>query len=100
MVYVIYFFAALFVVLAGGMFFAYYRSRHFGLFIMGITYAASGLLAFMIPHWWPLVTGFVLAWVLRMLGLEPKVEMKDEGDSARDEGGGMRGDTRNEAVKK
>ena len=87
MVYVIYFFAALFVVLSAGMLFAYYRSRHFGLFIMAVTYAASGLLAFTIPHWWPLVTGFVLAWLLRMLGLEPKVEIRDEGGAEnRDEG--------------
>ena len=78
MVYVIYFFASAFLVLAAGMFFAYYRSRHFGLFIMGLTYAASGLLSFAISHWWPLVTGFVLAWLLRMLGLEPRVETRDE----------------------
>ena len=86
MVYVIYFFASAFIVLAAGMFFAYYRSRHFGLFIMGLTYAASGLLSFAISHWWPLVTGFVLAWMLRMVGLEPKVEMqKEQGADAKTE---------------
>jgi hypothetical protein len=92
MIYVIYFFASAFVVLSGGMFFAYYRTRHFGIFIMGLTYAASGLLAFSIPHWWPLVTGFVLAWVLRMLGLEPAHEpaLEEDGAEDRDEGGGMR----------
>ena len=90
MVYVIYFFASAFIVLSVGMLFAYYRSRHFGLFIMAMTYAASGLLAFVLPHWWPLVTGFVLAWVLRMLGLEPQVETRDEGGKSRDEGGGMK----------
>ena len=100
MVYVIYFFAGAFIVMAAGMFFAYYRSRHFGIFIMAVTYAASGLLAYSIPHWWPLVAGFVLAWVLRMLGLEPKVEMAPE--ESRDEGGGMRDEeaTNNEATKK
>jgi len=103
MVYVIYFFAAVFLLLAAGMFFAYYRTRHFGLFIMGVTYAASGLLAFGLPHWWPLVTGFVLVWLLRMLGLEPQVEPRDEGGAeSRDEGGGMRdeGTSENEAAKK
>ena len=86
MVYVIYFFAGAFILLSAGMFFAYYRSRHFGLFIMAMTYAASGLLAFGLPHWWPLVTGFVLAWMLRMLGLEPKVEAKEEDGSRKEEG--------------
>ncbi len=85
MVYVIYFFAGGFLVLAAGMFFAYYRTRHFGLFIMAMTYAASGLLAFTLPHWWPLVTGFVLAWMLRMLGLEPAHEPAPE-DAAKEEG--------------
>jgi hypothetical protein len=90
MVYVIYFFASLFLVLSAGMFFAYYRSRHFGLFIMGMTYAASGLLAFGLPHWWPLVTGFVLAWMLRMLGLEPDhaPQISDTGGETKDEAKG------------
>jgi len=73
------------------------------MFIMAMTYAASGLLAFGLPHWWPLVTGFVLAWMLRMLGLEPRVEARDEGGArSKDEGGGMRdeGKSQNEAVKK
>jgi hypothetical protein len=56
------------------------------MFIMAMTYAASGLLAFGLPHWWPLVTGFVLAWMLRMLGLEPQVEPKEEGGSRKEEG--------------
>jgi len=82
MVYVIYFFAAGFVVLSAMMFFAYYRSRHFGLFIMALTYSTSGLLAFVVAHWWPLVTGFVLAWLLRLIGLEPRVEVRTEEESA------------------
>ena len=87
MVYVIYFFAGVFILFSAGMFFAYYRSRHFGMFIMAMTYAASSLLAFGLPHWWPLVTGFVLAWMLRMLGLEPKVEpAPQESDAAKEEG--------------
>ena len=78
MIYVIYFFAGAFVLVAAFMLFAYYRSRHFGLFIMATTYASSGLLALSVSHWWPLVTGFVLVWLLRFMGLEPKVEMQNE----------------------
>jgi len=97
MVYVIYFFAGVFILLAAGMFFAYYRTRHFGLFIMGTTYAASGLLALALPHWWPLVTGFVLVWILRMLGMEPDhaPQISDTGEENRDEG-----KNQNEAVNK
>ena len=77
MIYVIYFLAGGFVLIAVAMFFAFYRTRHVGLLIMAMTYAASGLLAATLPHWWPLLTGFVLVWLLRMLGLEPKVEVEE-----------------------
>lgn len=91
MIYVIYFFASVFVVIAAMMFFAWYRTRHFGLFIMATTYATSGLLAFSVSHWWPLVTGFVLVWLLRFLGMEPRVEHEEEsGEKSKDEGAGMR----------
>ena len=82
MIYVIYFFAAGFLLIAGAMVFAWYRSRHFGLLMMATTYASSGVLAFALPHWWPLVVGFVLVWLLRLIGLEPKVELPDEEDAA------------------
>ena len=98
MIYVIYFFAGAFVLVAAFMLFAYYRSRHFGLFIMATTYASSGLLALSVSHWWPLVTGFVLVWLLRFMGLEPEVEYKEEegAEKSRDEGGGMRAEGKDE----
>lgn len=74
MIFLIYGFAGLFIVLSCAMLYAFYRSRNFGLFIMGVTYGASGLLALALPHWWPLVAGFVLVWFLKLLGLEPSVE--------------------------
>jgi hypothetical protein len=86
MIYVIYFFAAGFLLIAGFMYFAYFRSRHFGLLLMATTYAVSGLLAYSLRHWWPLVLGFVLAWALRMLGLEPKIENPEEDGSRKEEG--------------
>jgi hypothetical protein len=84
MVYLIYGFAGLFIVLSCAMLYAYYRGRNFGLFIIGVTYGTSGVLAIALPHWWPIVAGFVLVWLLKLLGLEPSHE------PARDEGGGMR----------
>jgi hypothetical protein len=80
MVYLIYGFAGLFIVLSWTMLYAFYRGRNFGLFILGVTYGTSGVLAIALPHWWPLVTGFVLVWLLKLLGLEPgyEPEKRDE----------------------
>ena len=80
MVYAIYGFAGLFIVLSCTMLYAFYCNRNFGLFIMGVTYGTSGVLAIALPHWWPLVVGFVLVWLLKLLGLEPSAESeRDEG---------------------
>jgi hypothetical protein len=53
--------------------------------IMGITYGASGLLAIMVAHWWPLIAGIALAWMLKFLGLEPEADYPDEGGGVADE---------------
>ena len=78
MVYVIHGFGGLFIVLSSAMLYAFYRDRNFGLFIMGVTYGASGVLAIALPHWWPLVAGFVLVWLLKLLGLESSAEPPTE----------------------
>jgi len=85
MIYAIYGFAGLFLVLCATMMFVFYRDRHVGMFIMGATYGASGLIAISIPHWWPLVMGFALVWLLRFMGLEPQPRARDEGGGMRDE---------------
>lgn len=66
-----YVFSALFIVIALALFFAYRRTGHYGMFLMGITYGASAGLALMLAHWWPLVAGFILVWILKLLGLDP-----------------------------
>lgn len=81
MIYITYVLAGLFIVLSCAMLYAFYRGRNFGLFIMGVTYGASGLLALALPHWWPLVAGFVLVWLLKFLGLEPGVEPPRESET-------------------
>jgi hypothetical protein len=80
MVYLIYGFSGLFIALAAAMLYVYYRSSHFGIFIMGATYGTSGVLAIAVTHWWPLVAGLALVWVLKFLGLEP-----GDGPEKRDE---------------
>jgi hypothetical protein len=91
MIYVIYVFAGIFILLGAMMFYVFYRERHFGMLLMAMTYTMSGLLAIVLPHWWPLVAGFVMVWMLKMLGLEMEPEEAAGGTPpSRDEGGGMR----------
>ena len=74
MIYVTYTVASIFIVLASTMLYVFYRSSHFGMFVMGLTYGCSGLLAILLGQWWPLIAGFVLVWLLKWLGLDPSDE--------------------------
>ena len=74
---IIYVFSASFIFMAIALMITYRRTRHYGVFLLGLTYAASAVLAIVLTHWWPLVAGFVLAWILRVLGLDPDVRGKD-----------------------
>ena len=76
MIYVTYVIAGIFLALAFAMLYVYFRSSQFGMFIMGLTYGCSGLLAMLLGHWWPLLAGFVLIWLLKLLGLEIGDESK------------------------
>lgn len=67
----IYVVSGLFLVLAAMIAFAWYRSRHGGLALMAMTYGAAAGLALLYMHWWPLAAGFVLVWLLRLMGLDP-----------------------------
>jgi hypothetical protein len=81
---VIYFFAASFFFMAVALMITYWRTRHYGVFLLGVTYAASAALAVVLTHWWPLVAGFVLVWVLRFLGLDPDVRKEDSAESVKE----------------
>lgn len=70
---VVYFFASLYIVLALGLAFTYYRERHAGTLLMAAAYGLSAALALGHMHWWPLLTGFVLVWMFRFMGLDPSV---------------------------
>ncbi len=86
MIYVIFIIGGLFILLSLPMLYVFYREKHFGTFLMGITYGLSGLLAITLPHWWPLAVGFVMAWVLRMMGLEQTVPAREEAGTEKSEG--------------
>jgi hypothetical protein len=81
---IIYFFAASFVFMAAALMLTYKRTRHYGVFLLGLTYAVSAVLAVVLMHWWPLVAGFALVWVLRFMGLDPDVNKGDGGQSAKE----------------
>jgi hypothetical protein len=71
----IYLFSSLFVVVSVMMLWAYRRLRHFGLFIMALTYGISAALAFALLEWWPLVAGYGLVWILKFIGLDPDTDI-------------------------
>ena len=72
--WVVYCFAGLFVSMGLALFFAFFRNKHYGLLVLGITYVAAALGAILTREWWPLVAGFALAWALRAMGMEPAPE--------------------------
>jgi hypothetical protein len=74
MAWVVYSFAALFASLGAALGFAYWRNRHPGLLLMGIIYFVSALAAVVLGHWWPLLAGFAVLWVLRAMGMEPPAQ--------------------------
>lgn len=84
MIYVIFIIGGLFILLSLPMLYVFYREKHFGTFLMGITYGLSGLLAITLPHWWPLAVGFVMAWVLRLMGLEQRFEPAEKSEDTKD----------------
>lgn len=68
---VVYIVAALFIALAVGLLFSYYRQRHPGTLLMGLVYGTSAGVALALMKWWPLLAGFILAWAIKIMGLEP-----------------------------
>ncbi|HTD92138.1 MAG TPA: hypothetical protein VK663_15850 [Burkholderiales bacterium] len=74
MAWVVYSFAAMFVCWGLALFFAYTRSKRHGLLLLGSTFFSAGVLAVVMVHWWPLVGGFAIAWVLRAMGMDPPPE--------------------------
>lgn len=69
--WVVYSFAALFVSMGLAIFFAFSRNKHYGLLLLGCTYVSAAIAAVVLTHWWPLVAGFVIAWLLRAMGMDP-----------------------------
>lgn len=74
-------FSTFFVLLALAVLFAFYRTRHYGLLLIGLAYGISAVLALLTMQSWPLVVGFAVAWIMKKMGLEPEVgEPSKRGD--------------------
>ena len=67
----VYFFAASFIMMALALLFTYQRTRHYGVFVMGVVYGATAAMALVLVHWWPLAVGFAIVWGLKLMGLDP-----------------------------
>ena len=71
MAIIIYILAALSILLALGGLAAYAQTKHIGLLLSSIVSIGFSALAIIMVEWWPLVVGFGINWVLRLLGLDP-----------------------------
>jgi len=75
---VVYIFSGLFIVLTLALLFAWWRTRQPQLILLATTYGSGAALALLYMEWWPLLAAFALAWVLRLMGLDPVPPRKDE----------------------
>jgi hypothetical protein len=73
-VWVVYSFAFMFACWGLALFFAFSRTKHHGLLLLGMTFVSSAVLAFVMTHWWPLLAGFAIAWLLRAMGMDPPAD--------------------------
>lgn len=70
MIYLLLFFASVFIVLGFMMLFAFRRTKRWELVLVSFVYSASGLAAGYSGQWWPLIAGFVVVWLLKFAGYD------------------------------
>ena len=61
----------LFALMSLGLFFGFTGSKQIGLILAAISFGGAAYASFALGAWWPLLVGFALAWVLRLLGFDP-----------------------------
>ena len=71
MTFIIYAFSSVFLLLAAALVFTWWKQRHPGALLLSATYGMAAALALLLGTWWPLVIGFLSAWALRLMGLDP-----------------------------
>lgn len=67
----IYVLSSIFLLLAAALVFTWWHRRHPGALLLAATYAIAAALALMFDGWWPLAIGFLSAWALRLMGMDP-----------------------------
>jgi uncharacterized membrane protein len=75
---VIYVIAAVFVALAIALVFTWWRQRHVGALLLALTYLIAAGLSVYLDEWFPLAIGFLSAWSLRLMGLDPGAAVKNK----------------------
>lgn len=80
---VIYVIAAVFALLAVALVFTWWRNRHYGALLLAMTYLVAAGMALMMNEWWPLVLGFLSAWALRLMGMDPGLAQGSGADGKR-----------------
>ena len=73
---VIYVIAAVFVLLAAALVFTWWRERHIGALLLAMPYLIAPGPAVFLDEWFPLAIGFLSAWSLRLMGLDPGAAAK------------------------
>ena len=71
MVILLYFIASGFIVIGFLMLFSFHRTRRWEFVLLSFVYSGSGLAAGYSAQWWPVVAGFVVAWLLKFAGYDP-----------------------------
>ncbi|CEO38674.1 hypothetical protein PPBDW_I20690 [Photobacterium kishitanii] len=69
--YIIYALAGISILLSLGGFQAYRDSKHIGLLLSSLVSIGFSLTAIVLVQWWPLAAGFLVNWILRLMGLDP-----------------------------
>jgi hypothetical protein len=70
LVILLYFFSSVFIVLGFMMLFGYHRTKRKEFILLSFVYSASGVAAGHSLQWWPLIAGFVVAWLLKFAGYD------------------------------
>ncbi len=61
----------LFGIAAFFIFLEFKRGWDFRNFLAAVTFGTAGLSSYSLAAWWPLVVGFGLLWVFKIMGLDP-----------------------------
>lgn len=69
--------------MAAALLLTYRRTRDRDVMLLAATYGLSAVLAIVFMHWWPLVAGFAVVWILRLAGVDPDKRNRTTNESER-----------------